>query len=58
MAKKKEKEIVDISSLTPEEKRKRIEAAMDVLREYSPMVSFLDEQCLTLRALKILDVIF
>lgn len=43
MAKKKEKEIVDIASLSPEEKRKRIEAAIDVLREYSPMVSFLDE---------------
>lgn len=43
MAKKKEKEIVDIASLSPEEKRKRIAAAIDVLREYSPMVSFLDE---------------
>lgn len=42
MAKKKEKEIVDISSLTPEEKKKRIAQAIDILREFSPMVSFLD----------------
>lgn len=42
MAKKKEKEIVDINSLTPEEKKKRIAQAMDTLREFSPMVSFLD----------------
>lgn len=42
MAKKKEKEIVDINSLTPEEKKKRIIQAMDTLREFSPMVSFLD----------------
>lgn len=42
MAKKKEKEIVDIDSLTPEEKKRRIVQAMDTLREFSPMVSFLD----------------
>lgn len=42
MAKKKEKEVVDINSLTPEEKKKRIAQAMDTLREFSPMVSFLD----------------
>lgn len=42
MAKKKEKEIVDINSLTLEEKKKRIVQAMDTLREFSPMVSFLD----------------
>lgn len=42
MAKKKEQEIVDINSLTPEEKKKRIAQAMDTLREFSPMVSFLN----------------
>ena len=42
MAKKKEEKIIDINSLTPEEKKKRIAQAMDTLREFSPMVSFLD----------------
>lgn len=42
MAKKKEEKVVDINSLTPEEKKKRIAQAMDTLREFSPMVSFLD----------------
>ena len=42
MAKKKEKEIVDVNSLSPEEKKKRIVQAMDILKEFSPMVSFLD----------------
>lgn len=42
MAKKKTDEIVDINSLSPEEKKKRVAAAIETLREFSPMVSFLD----------------
>ena len=42
MAKKKTDEIIDVKSLSPEEKKKRIAAAIDTLREFSPMVSFLD----------------
>ena len=42
MAKKKIEEFVDVNSLSPEEKKKRIAQAMDTLREFSPMVSFLD----------------
>ena len=41
MAKKKE-EIIDVNSLSPEEKKKRINAAIETLKEFSPMVSFLD----------------
>lgn len=41
MAKKKE-EFVDVSSLSAEEKKKRIAQAIDSLREFSPLVSFLD----------------
>ena len=42
MAKKKIEEFVDVNSLSPEEKKKRIAQAMDTLKEFSPMVSFLD----------------
>ena len=42
MAKKKVEEFVDVNSLSPEEKKKRIAQAMDTLKEFSPMVSFLD----------------
>jgi RecA/RadA recombinase len=42
MAKKKEVEHIDISSLSEAEKQKRIMAAFDTLTEFSPMVSFLD----------------
>lgn len=42
MAKKKTDEIIDVNSLSPEEKKKRINAAIDTLKEFSPMVSFLD----------------
>lgn len=42
MAKKKTDEIIDVKSLSPEEKKKRIAAAIDTLKEFSPMVSFLD----------------
>ena len=42
MAKKKDIERVDVSSLSDEEKQKRIKAAFDTLTEFSPMVSFLD----------------
>lgn len=42
MAKKKIEDFVDINSLSPEEKKKRIAQAMDTLKEFSPMVSFLD----------------
>ena len=41
MAKKKD-EIIDVNSLSPEEKKKRINAAIETLKEFSPMVSFLD----------------
>lgn len=41
MAKKKE-EFIDVSSLSAEEKKKRIAQAIDSLREFSPLVSFLD----------------
>ena len=41
MAKKKE-EIIDVNSLSSEEKKKRINAAIETLKEFSPMVSFLD----------------
>lgn len=42
MAKKKTDEIIDVKSLSSEEKKKRIAAAIDTLKEFSPMVSFLD----------------
>lgn len=42
MAKKKTEEIIDVNSLSPEEKKKRITAAIETLKEFSPMVSFLD----------------
>ena len=42
MAKKKIEDFIDINSLSPEEKKKRIAQAMDTLKEFSPMVSFLD----------------
>lgn len=42
MAKKKTDEIIDVKSLSAEEKKKRIAAAIDTLKEFSPMVSFLD----------------
>ena len=42
MAKKKTDEIIDVNSLSSEEKKKRIAAAIDTLKEFSPMVSFLD----------------
>lgn len=42
MAKKKTDEIIDVNSLSPEEKKKRINAAIETLKEFSPMVSFLD----------------
>lgn len=41
MAKKKE-EIIDVNSLSPDEKKKRINSAIETLKEFSPMVSFLD----------------
>ena len=42
MAKKKTDEIIDVNSLSSEEKKKRINAAIETLKEFSPMVSFLD----------------
>ena len=42
MAKKKIDEPVDVNSLSPEEKKKRVAAAIETLKEFSPMVSFLD----------------
>lgn len=42
MAKKKDNEVVDFNSLTPQEKQKRIQAAFATLQEFSPMVSFLN----------------
>lgn len=42
MAKKKIDEQIDTTSLTPEEKKKRIASAIETLKEFSPMVSFLD----------------
>lgn len=43
MAKKKEKEIVNVNNLSAEEKKKRIAEAIESLKEFSPLVSFLDE---------------
>lgn len=42
MAKRKDNEVVDFNSLTPQEKQKRIQAAFATLQEFSPMVSFLN----------------